>query len=133
MNGAELIEALRTALAGLGKPWALFANGTFVVLTEPGSDCAAQAKAILVEFGRVGDGSATDDTGATFALGHGRGWLVSSNHGDIVTFVSRDEVAPRTARAAIGRLGRAKRAQDVAQLHVLHVEGEVQGQTGCRA
>jgi hypothetical protein len=122
MNGAELIEAWRATLAGLGKSWILFENGTCIVLTEPGSDLTAQAKAILHEFGRVGDGSAIGDFAATIPLDDGRGWLVGGHHSDIVTFVSRDEVAPGAPDAAIGRLGRAKREQDTEQLRVLHVE-----------
>jgi hypothetical protein len=122
MNSAELIEAWRAILAGLNKSWVLFENGTCIVLTEPGLDLTAHAQAILREFGRLGDGSAVGDFAATVPLGHGRGWLVGGHHSDIVTFVSRDEVAPGSPHAAVGRLGRAKREKDTEQLRVLHVE-----------
>jgi hypothetical protein len=122
MNGAELIEAWRATLAGLGKSWVLFENGTCIVLTDPGADVTAQAQAILREFGRAADGSEIGDLAATIPLDDGRGWLVGGQHSDIVTFVSREEVAPGTPEAAIGRIGRTRREQDTEQLRVLHVE-----------
>src|SRR5262249_37088586 len=77
---------------------------------------------ILREFGPAGDGSEVGDFAATIPLPDGRGWLIAGHHSDIATFVSRDEVAPGTPDAAVGRLGRAKRQQDTQQLRVLHVE-----------
>jgi hypothetical protein len=122
MEGAELVEAWRATLSGLDKSWVLFANGTCIVFTEPGSDLTAQAKAILQEFGPLGDGSEIGDFAATIPHPDGRGWFVAGHHSDIVTFVSRSEVAPGTPDVDIGRLGRAKRGQDAEQLRVLHVE-----------
>jgi hypothetical protein len=133
MNGAELIEAWRATLAGLDKSWVLFENGTCIVFTEPGPDLAAQAQAILREFGRAGDGSEVGDFAATIPLDDGRGWLVAGHHSDIVTFVSRDEAAPGSPDAAIGRLGRAKREQDTRHLRVLHVEEKGQAPAAVRA
>jgi hypothetical protein len=122
MGGAELVEAWRAVLSGLDKSWVLFENGTCVVFTEPGSDLATRAVALLREFGPVGDGSAIGDFAATVPLPDGGGWLVAGCHSDIVTFVGRDEVAPGAPDVAAGRLGRAKRGQDAEQLRVLHVE-----------
>ena len=133
MNGAELIEAWRATLAGLDKTWVLFENGTCIVFTEPASDLTAQAKAILREFGRAGDGSEIGDFAATISLPDGRGWLVAGHRSDIVTFVSRDEIAPGVPDAAIGRIGRAKREQDTEQLRVLHVGGKRQAAAKARA
>ncbi len=133
MDGAELIEAWRATLAGLDRSWVLFENGTCIVFTEPGSDLTAQARAILQEFGRLGDGPALGDYAATIPLDDDRGWLVGGHHSDIFTVVSRDEVAPGTPDAAIGRLGRAKREQDAEQLRVLHVEQKGQAAPTARA
>ena len=122
MAGSELVEAWRATLGGLDKSWVLFENGTCIVFTEPGSDLITQAKAILREFGRAGDASEIGDFAATILLDDGRGWLVAGYHSDIVTFVSRDEVAPGASDTAIGRIGRTKREQDTEQLRVMHVE-----------
>jgi hypothetical protein len=127
MNGTELIEAWRATLAGLDKSWVLFENGTCIVFTEPGGDLPAQATAILREFGPAGDGSEIGDFAATVPLPDGRGWLVAGCHSDVVTFVGRDEVAFGTPDAAVGRLGRARRARDVEQLRVLYVEDNRHG------
>jgi hypothetical protein len=128
LEGIELVGAWRSILSGLDKAWVLFEHGTCVVFTEPGSDLIARAQAILREFGRAGDGSETGDFAATVPLPDGRGWLVAGHHSDIATFVSRDEVAPGTPDAAVGRLGRARRQQDTQQLRVLHVEEKGQAQ-----
>src|SRR5262245_36239591 len=122
MPGTDLIAAWRTILGGLNRPWVLFEHGTCVVLAAPGPDLAAQARAILQEYGPAGDDSAVGDFAATVPLPDGRGWLVAGQHDDIVTFVGRDEVAPGTPDAAVGRLGRARREQDAADLRVMHVE-----------
>src|SRR5262249_11345519 len=102
MGGAELIEAWRATLSGLDKSWVLFANGTCVVFTEPGSDLTAQAVAILREFGPAGDESEIGDFAATIPLPDGRGWLVAGHHSDIVTFVGRDEVGPGASDVDVG-------------------------------
>jgi hypothetical protein len=122
MEGTELIETWRATLSGLDKAWVLFEHGTCIVFTEPGPDLTARAKAILREFGPAADGSEAGDFAATVPLPDGRGWLVAGHHSDIATFVSRDEVAPGTQDADIGRLGRAKRERDIKELRVLHVE-----------
>ena len=122
MEGSELVEAWRATLGGLDKSWVLFENGTCIVFTEPGPDLITRAKAILREFGRAGDASEIGDFAAAIPLDDGRGWLVAGRHSDIVTFVSRDEVAAAAQDAAIGRIGRAKREQDTKQLRVMHVE-----------
>jgi hypothetical protein len=122
MEGSELVAAWRATLGGLDRSWVLFENGTCIVFTEPGSDLVTQARAILREFGRAGDGSETGDFAATIPLDDGRGWLVAGHHSDIVTFVSREEVEPGASDTVIGRMGRMKREQDTEQLRVIHVE-----------
>ncbi len=122
MSDAELIEAWRATLAGLDKSWVLFENGTCIVFTEAVSDLTAQAKAVLRDFGQTDEGPDNSDFAAAIPLDDGRGWLVAGRHSDVITLVSRDEVAPAASDATIGRIGRAKRAKDKDQLRVLHVE-----------
>ncbi|MGH2537451.1 MAG: hypothetical protein ACRDHL_08670, partial [Candidatus Promineifilaceae bacterium] len=57
-----------------------------------------------------------------FALEDGRGWLVTSHHQDIRTFIGPDEVTPGADDMIIGLIGRAKRSQDAADLRLLDVE-----------
>lgn len=121
MEGAQLIEAWRTTINGPGKSWVLFENGTCVILMNPGADLAAQATALLREFGPVHAGSSFGDF-STITLEDGRGWVVTCHHGDILTFVGPDEASPDAVDVVIGLLGRAKRGQDADELRVLHVE-----------
>ena len=121
MEGAELVEAWRATINGPNKSWVLFENGTCVILMEPEADLAAQATALLKEWGPVHAGSSFGDFG-TIELEDGRGWVVTCHHNDILTFVGPDEVRPGAAEVAVGLYGRSKRGQDAEELRVLHVE-----------
>lgn len=121
MNGAELIEAWRATLLGPNKSWVLFENGTCVILMAPEADLAAQATALLREFGPVHAGSSFGDF-STITLENGRGWVVTCHHNDILTFVGPDEASPDAPDVMVGLLGRFKRGQDAEELRVLHIE-----------
>lgn len=122
MDTGELIELWRAMLAGVGGAWVLFEHGTCVTLSEPGDDPAREAAEVLRASGPAGDGPAIADFAATVEIPDGSGWVVASQHADINTFVGRFEVDPETPDAAIGRLGRSKREQDMTQPRVVHVE-----------
>ncbi len=121
MEGAELVEAWRNTMNGPEKSWVLFENGTCVVLMDPAADLAAQARSLLEEWGPVRAGSSFGDF-SVISLDDDRGWVVTSHHDDILTFVGPDEVAPDAEELTIGLLGRSKRSQDAEELRVLHVE-----------
>jgi hypothetical protein len=121
VDKAELVEAWRAMLAGVGGAWVLFENGTCVTLAEPGADPAARATAILRQFGPTGIRSALTDWFGTVEIPDGSGWVVASRHADINTFVGRGEVAPGILGWSVGRLGRSKRTRDIEQPRVVHV------------
>jgi hypothetical protein len=121
MEGADLIQAWRATINGPEKSWVLFENGTCVILMEPEDDLAAQATALLREWGPVQAGSSFGDF-STIELEHGRGWVVTCHHNDILTLVGPDEISPGSEDLAVGLYGRSKRGQDSEQLRVLHVE-----------
>jgi hypothetical protein len=50
------------------------------------------------------------------------GWVVTSHHPDILTYVSPDEAAEQSNDLVIGLLGRSKRDMDAAELMIIHVE-----------
>jgi hypothetical protein len=121
VEGADLIEAWRATINGPGKSWVLFENGTCVILMEPEADLAAQATALLREYGPVHAGSSFGDF-STITLEDGRGSVVTCHHNDILTFVGPDECSPDAEDVVVGLLGRSKRGQDAEELRVLHVE-----------
>ena len=121
MKGAKLIAAWRDTISGPEKSWVLFENGTCVILMEPEADLAAQATALLKEWGPVHAGSSFGDFG-TIELEDGRGWVVTCHHNDILTFVGPDEVRHGAEEVAVGLYGRSKRGRDAEELRVLHVE-----------
>lgn len=121
MEGAELIQAWRNAIIGPDKSWVVFENGTCVVLMSPEGDLAEQATSLLREWGPVHAGSSFGDF-SVISLDDDRGWVVTSHHNDILTFVGPDECSPDAEDVTIGILGRSKRGQDAEELRVLHVE-----------
>ena len=129
MKGDDLIEVLRATINGPDKSWVLFENGTCVILMEPEADLAAQATALLREYGPVHAGSSFGDF-STITLENGRGWVVTCHHNDILTVVGRDEVSPDAMNRVVGLLGRSKRGQDAQELRVLHIEDKRPAEPG---
>ncbi|MET8768961.1 hypothetical protein [Streptomyces sp. NPDC004658] len=115
-----LIDAWRRLLAGSGKPWVLFEQGTCVVLEEPAEGLADRATDILRAYGPVSVGGPAGDF-RVLELENGEGWLVTGHHPDVVTFVAlQDSEDP--SHLAVGILGRSRRDRDGRDLHVVHVE-----------
>jgi len=121
VGAAELVEVWRRIIAGPGKSWVLFEHGTCVILVEPEEDLAAQATAILREWGPVHPGSPAGDFG-TSDLADEPGWVVYGHHNDVLTYVAPDEVDSEPDPFEIGMVGRSKRDQDGHELTVVHVE-----------
>jgi len=116
-----LVDAWRRIIKGDHKSWVLFEHGTCVILMEPEQDLAAQARAIMAEWGPVHAGTPAGDFGVIH-LQDGSGWAVYGHHPDMLTYVSRDELGPDPAEVAIGLHGRSKRDEDARTLSVVHVE-----------
>jgi hypothetical protein len=116
----NLVAFWQRTLAPSGTSWVLFDHGTCVVLKEPDGELAAQAVAILAEYGPVHVGSPAADF-SVHALKDGTGWLVTGHHADVVTHVASDE-PPGPSDLAVGIHGRTKRHRDGTELHVVHVE-----------
>jgi hypothetical protein len=116
------IDVWRQIITDTRKSWALFENGTCVILMEPGEDLAAQAVALMKEWGPVHPGSPAGDFGV-IELPDDLGWVVTGHHDDILTLVGPDEVSSGDVNDLdVGLLGRSKRDQDSAELRIVHVE-----------
>ncbi|SCG61336.1 hypothetical protein [Micromonospora halophytica] len=122
MSEQDLAGTWRRIIRGDGKSWVVFANGTCVVLPDPGPsvDLAGQAVDILREYGPVHAGSPAGDFG-TITLDPGPGWVVHGHHNDVLTYVGPDEISDGSD-LAVGLYGRSKRDQDGHELNVVHVE-----------
>ncbi len=116
------IEVWRQIITDARKSWVLFENGTCVILMQPGDDLAAQAVALMKEWGPVHPGSSSGDFGV-IELPDGLGWVVTDHHDDILTLVGPDEVSSGDVNdLVVGLLGRSKRDQDSEELRIVHVE-----------
>lgn len=120
--GNQTIDVLRAYLSDEDAPWAIFEHGTVVVLRIPGSDLASQATAVLEEWGPVVIASPAGDFKVLKSSGN-PGWIVTSHHDEIFTFVSPEEVGGESASDLfVGLTGRSKRDQDAHELVIIHVE-----------
>jgi hypothetical protein len=117
----SLIETWRRIIIGEYKSWALFSNGTCVILMQPEADMRRQAVEMMKTYGPVHAGGPAGDF-SIITLDDDPGWVVTSHHPDILTYVSPDEVAGQSNDLVIGLLGRSKRDLDASELMVIHVE-----------
>lgn len=119
----SLIETWRRIIIGEYKSWALFSNGTCVILMQPEADMRRQAVEMMKTYGPVHAGGPAGDF-SVITLDDDPGWVVTSHHPDILTYVSPDEVAEQSNDLVIGLLGRSKRDLDASELMVIHVEDD---------
>jgi hypothetical protein len=117
-----LIDIWRSVIVGDEKSWVLFKHGTCVILMEPEADLSAQALALMREWGPVHAGCSAGDF-STIDLDSAPGWVVTSHHNDILTYVSPDEVEQSDpGDVLVGLIGRGKRGEDALELEIIHVE-----------
>ncbi len=83
--------------------------GDTVVVT----DSKEHAKDVLREHGPFEIGTESADFSV---MKIDKGWIVSCNHPDLLTFVSEKEVSPGEPDYVIGILGRGKRAEAAKKL-----------------
>ena len=116
----DYIAVWRSCIQGENKSWVLFEQGTCVILMQPETDLAAQAVALLREFGAVQVGTPSADFNVITLL-NDSGWVVTGHHPDILNFVFADE-GDDDNHVPIGLLGRSLRAIDAEYLRVVHIE-----------
>jgi hypothetical protein len=118
-----LVDTWRRVIVGEGKSWVLFEHGTCVIFTGPAEDLAARATALMQEWGPVVAGTPAGDFNV-IKLQDDPGWVVTSHHPDILTYVSAEEFEEGQEQPdmLIGLLGRGKRHQDAEELQIVHIE-----------
>ena len=118
----SLVDVWRQIILGDDKSWVLFQHGTCVILMRPEQDLAAQATAMMKEWGPVHAGSPAGDF-STITLSDRPGWVVTGHHPDMLTYVGPEEVGEQDpSDLVVGLLGRSKRNQDGEDPQALHVE-----------
>jgi hypothetical protein len=104
------------------KSWVLFENGTVVVLGKPEDDLQSQAVDLMKEWGPVHSGGPAGDF-SVINLKNDPGWIVTSHHNDILTYVGPLEIQEETpSDITVGLNGRGKRDLDARDLKVIHIE-----------
>ena len=119
---SPLIEIWRSIIVGDKKSWVLFKHGTCIILVDPEMDLRAQALALMQEWGPVHAGSSAGDFGVV-SLRDAPGWVVTSHHNDILTYVGPDEFEGGAANdVTVGLIGRDKRDRDAREHEIIHAE-----------
>jgi hypothetical protein len=127
----DLIKAYRAIITGPSKAWVLFDYGTCVVLPHPEPDRAAQATAILREWGPAHAGTPGGDFDMV-ALDSYPGWVVGCHHPDILNYVApREDDGEGSGDLMVGLIGRARRDADAHELKVVHIEEREPGTPYC--
>ncbi len=117
----KLVGVWREIIVGDDKSWVLFENGTCVILMKPEHDLRSQAIELMKEWGPVHVGSSAGDF-SIITLDNDVGWVVTSHHNDILTFVGLDDADDDPTDLLVGLLGRSLRNQDAESLVIIHVE-----------
>ncbi len=117
----ETVEVWRQLVVGKGGSWVLFSHGTCVVLAGAEGPLEQQGIELLKEWGPVAAGSPSGDFSVVILDGL-PGWVVTSHHELVNTYVRPDELDDDPAEVDIGLLGRLKRDLDATELVVVHVE-----------
>jgi len=108
--------------------WVVFENGTVVIINEQTDYLKAEAIDLMKEWGPVHAGCSAGDF-STLKLDDFPGWLVTSHHTNILTYVDNSEVKTENKinimedrATAIGLYGRNKRDLDAKKLNVIHID-----------
>ena len=126
----SIVERWRDIIQDSEKSWALFRNGTCVILRQPEGDLAAQATELMKEWGPVYVATPAADFNV-IDLALAPGWIVTCHHKDILTYVSPDEMMGKEPNdILIGLLGRSKRDRDAQELQIIHIEDRRAGTFG---
>ena len=120
MDANEIVDLWGRLITGAFRTWVVFEHGTCVVLRQPQSDIAEQARSLLAEWGPVRVGSPGGDFNVRSSPDL-EGWIVTFDHPDILAYVGPQEVEAGTSNLVIGLLARRKRGEDARDLKVLQV------------
>jgi len=98
-----------------------FSNGTCVVFVDKPKDIQESAIALMKDWAPVNAGSSAGDFSVIHLDKH-KGWVVTSHHNDILTYVdpSEGEFDPGND-VGIGLYGRGKRNADSETLEIVFV------------
>jgi hypothetical protein len=117
----SLIETWQELMHDSPDAWVLFRHGTCVSLAEPTEDLGSQAIDLMKQWGRVEPGTSAGDFNI-LKLVEDPGWVVTSHHRAISTYVAPEELDnPNSSEVLIGLLGRSKRDLDAKELQIIQV------------
>lgn len=122
IEATKLIEIYNNIIDdGSEKSWVIYKNGTVVIFMEPVEDLKKAANDIMIEYGPVHPGTPSGDF-TTIDLVKDPGYIVACHHPDVLSYVGPDEFEGEFDEVTVGIQGRIKRAQDAADLEVIHVQ-----------
>ncbi len=113
-------NVFESIIIGEGKHMAIFSNGTCVIFHKSQDNIEQEATSLMMKWGPVSAGSSAGDF-SIIHLDEYPGWLVTSHHDDIITYVAPSEGEfDVNEEVAIGFYGRSKRDTDSSELSIIH-------------
>ncbi|PID50260.1 MAG: hypothetical protein CR991_02200 [Proteobacteria bacterium] len=122
-NSTQLIKTWRSIFSHWRATWVLFSYGTCVIQTDSRTEPRQYAIQLLQQWGKFQN--KTDINAAQRVKPYEQlGWIVTSQHENIFTFIGKEEVAADTKERTmvIELIGRYRCAQDAAELRIIHLE-----------
>ena len=116
-------DVWQTLIADKQKSWVLFENGTCVVLPQPDHDLSEQAKTVLAPYAEEIVGSSMGDF-SVLLLEDYPGWIIGSDHPDILNYVAPEDVSADTNDMLVGLTGRQQRSDDAQQLKIIYIQDQ---------
>jgi hypothetical protein len=125
LDPKTLIEHVRLAINPRYTRWALFSNGTYIIIeNEMIADEGAFAKKVMKEYGPVHAGSPAGDF-SVMRLTKTEGWVVSGHYSGMYTYVNPSELKQagiqNPSDVEVGLFGRRKRENDGKECRIIFV------------
>lgn len=119
------VELAISCLEGFKQSWVLFSHGTVVTIPNAVDESTVKEEAIklLKEYGPVYAGTPHGDFNV-LTCQKGPGWMVTSHHSSICTFVGLSDIQLGANDLQIGLFGRNNRHLDSQDLEVILVHLE---------
>lgn len=116
-NSEELIAVYKKVIEPKLKNWAVFENGTCVIIYNHKNGLKAEATEVLKKYGQIIPGTPSADF---TILKIDSGWIVAGDQAGILNYVSEEEGRGKED-PEIGLIGRNKKEQDTKELGIIYL------------
>ncbi|MDO8486862.1 MAG: hypothetical protein Q7S45_01005 [Candidatus Curtissbacteria bacterium] len=116
-NFEELIAIYKKVIEPKLQNWAVFENGTCVIIYNSPRDLKEEATEVLEKYGQIIPGTSSADF---TVLKVDSGWIVAGDQAGILNYVSENEGSGKED-PEIGLIGRNKKEQDRKESKIIYI------------